>query len=129
MPSIGSHLASARLIADRLRHRGIDADRGAYYFGSTAPDLRTMARMDREATHFFTLDDLEAQDSIARMFAAHPELADPSALNDETRAFMAGYLTHLLLDERYIERIYREYFGVASKFGTDERGNLLDRVL
>ena len=44
MPSLGSHLAGARLIADRLAHRAIEADRGAYYLGATAPDLRSMTR-------------------------------------------------------------------------------------
>lgn len=129
MPSLGSHLASARLLADRLAHADIDADRGAYYLGATAPDLRLITRGEREDTHFFTLDDLEAQDSVARLFATHPRLATPADLTGETRAFMAGYLTHLLMDQHYIERIYRSYFGVASKFGEDPRGNLLDRVL
>lgn len=129
MPSLGSHLASARLLADRLAHADIEADRGAYYLGATAPDLRLITRGEREETHFFTLDELEAQDSVERLFAAHPRLATPSELTGETRAFMAGYLTHLLMDQHYIERIYRSYFGVASKFGDDPRGNLLDRVL
>jgi hypothetical protein len=129
MPSLGTHLASARLLADRLAHRHIEADRGAYYLGATAPDVRLITRGEREETHFFKLDEFEEQDSIARMLATHPRLADPSGLSTETRAFMAGYLTHLLLDERYIERIYRSFFGAASKFGDDPRGNLLDRVL
>lgn len=129
MPSLGSHLASARLLADRLAHRDLEADRGAYYLGATAPDLRLITRGEREDTHFFTLDALEHQDSVARLFAAHPRLRDTRGLTAETRAFMAGYLTHLLMDEQYIERVYRAYFGAASKFGDDPRGNLLDRVL
>ncbi len=36
---------------------------------------------------------------------------------------------HLLLDEQYIQRIYREYFGQDSTFAGDPRGDLLDRVL
>jgi hypothetical protein len=129
MPSLGSHLASARILANRLAHRDIEADRGAYYLGATAPDVRIITRGDREHTHFFTLDELANQDSVARMLEAHPRLAVPGALDEVTRAFMAGYLTHLLLDEHYIERIYREYFGVGSLFAGDPRGDLLDRVL
>jgi hypothetical protein len=129
MPSIGSHLAGARLVADRLAHRTIDADRGAYFLGATAPDLRGMTRQPREDTHFFSFEDLAHQDSAERMFAEHPRLRVPNELDAETRAFVAGYLTHLLMDEQYIERIYREYFGAASKLGGDARADLLDRLL
>jgi hypothetical protein len=129
MPALGSHLASARLLADRLAHRDIEADRGSYYLGATAPDIRIITRGDREHTHFFTLDELENQDSVRRMLEAHPRLASPRDLDEATRAFMAGYLTHLLLDEHYIQRVYREYFGAGSLFKGDPRGDLLDRVL
>lgn len=127
MPALGSHLARARMIADRLGHGWIEADRGAYYLGATAPDSRTMSRVDRAHTHFYTLDEFAAQDPVARMFAAHPELAahdDP-----ETRAFVAGYITHLLMDQHYIERVYREFFGARSKLRDDPRADLLDRLL
>jgi hypothetical protein len=129
MPSLGSHLAIARVLAGRVAHGAIDADRGSYYLGATAPDIRVLTRMDREHTHFFTLDELTHQDSVARLFAAHPHLQDAPALDAPTRAFMAGYLTHLLMDQLYIERIYREFFGSGSAFGDDPRGNVLDRVL
>lgn len=129
MPALGSHLASARQIAERLAHRDVDLDRGAFYLGATAPDIRIITRGEREDTHFFTLDELAAQDSIARMLATHPRLANVAELDEVTRAFMAGYLTHLILDEHYIERMYREYFGVASALKGDQRADLLDRVL
>src|SRR5215210_550043 len=111
MPSLGSHLASARVLAQRLTHPSIDADRGSYYLGATAPDIRVLTRLDREYTHFFTLNDFERQDSVERLFTEQPQLRDAVTLDAVTRAFMAGYLTHLLMDQRYIERIYREFFG------------------
>ena len=90
MPSLGSHMARARAVADRLRLSEIDADRGAYYLGSTAPDIRVITRNDREVTHFFTLAELEQQDSVARMFREHPELASPTGLDAAVTAFIAG---------------------------------------
>ena len=129
MPSLGSHLAGARLLANRVGHRDIESDRGSYYLGATAPDIRVLTRADRAHTHFFDLDDFESQDSIARMFEAHPHLGRASGLDAATRAFMAGYLTHLLMDQRYVERIYREFFGAGTAYGDDPRGNVLDRVL
>ena len=129
MPSLASHLAGARIVADRLGHPAIEAGRGAFYLGATAPDLRSIARIPREQTHFYLLDDFGAQDPVARLLEAHPRLAAVDDLDAETRALMAGYITHLLMDQRYIEQVYRAYFGVASKLGGDARADLLDRLL
>ena len=128
MPSLGSHLASARVLADRLAHRSVDADRGSFYLGATAPDIRVITQLDRADYHFFDLADLESQDSVARLFEQHPELRGAAQLDGATRAFMAGYLTHLVMDEEYIERVFREHFG-ATVWGDDRRGTVLDRVL
>lgn len=129
MPSLGSHMAHARTVAGRLGFAEIDADRGAYYLGSTAPDIRVITRMDRRVTHFFELDDLTMQDSVAAMFAAHPELALPAGLDTATTAFIAGYLTHLVLDEAFICEVYRPHFGAFSPQPDDPRANVLDRAL
>ena len=129
MPSLGSHLASAYGLADRLGHPHIDADRGSYYMGSTAPDIRVLLRVDRRLTHFFELDEFERQDSVARMFEEHPDLQDLAGLNESTRAFVAGYVTHLLMDEHYIQSVYRRFFGERSSLGGDLRANILDRAL
>ena len=128
MPSLGSHLARAIVVADRLALPAIEADRGAYYLGATAPDIRVMLDVDRRETHFYDLDDFAEQDSIARMFEAHPGLAD-AGLEDATRAFMAGYLTHLVLDETYIAEVYRPCFGAYSEIDEDPRSDILDRAL
>ncbi len=129
MPSLGSHMARARTIADQLRHPAIDADRGSYYFGSSAPDIRVITRRDRSETHFFDLDDLAAQDSIEAMLDAHPQLRAVGGLDPGTLAFMAGYLTHLAMDEVYIETMYREFFGARSPMRDDKRAPVLDRAL
>ncbi len=129
MPSLGSHLASAYGLADRLGHPHIDADRGAYYLGSTAPDIRVLLKVDRRHTHFFDLDDFGEQDSVARMFELHPQLGEAASLDPCTRAFIAGYVTHLLMDEHYIQTIYRRVFGERSALGGDLWANVLDRAL
>lgn len=129
MPSLGSHMARARTIADRLRLPELDADRGAYYLGSTAPDIRVITRMDRRVTHFFELANLTDQDSVATMFEEHPALATPAGLDAATTAFIAGYLTHLVLDEVFIHEVYRPHFGALSSRDADPRSNVLDRAL
>src|SRR3546814_8038391 len=97
--------------------------------GSTAPDSRVITRRDREETHFFTLHDLSDQDSVTRMFRENPSLAMPSGLDAATTAFIAGYLTHLVLDETFIREIYRPHFGALSEINGDPKSNVLDRAI
>ena len=129
MPSLGSHLLRAYRVAERLGLPEIEADRGAFLLGSTAPDIRVITRRDREETHFFALTDLSDQDSVARMFRENPSLAMPSGLDAATTAFVAGYLTHLVLDETFIREIYRPHFGALSDIDEDPKSNVLDRAL
>ncbi len=129
MPSLGSHLAVARRVARRLGRAAIDADRGSYYLGATAPDIRVITRRAREETHFYDLGDFTPQDSLGRMTRAYPELARPDELPRPTPAFLAGYVTHLVMDERYIEQIYRSEFGERSRRAGEPRRDVLDRAL
>lgn len=129
MPSLGSHLGRSSDIASRLGDRAVDRYRGSFYLGATAPDIRVMLRIERQQTHFFDLDEFLPQDSVARMLAVQPHLAEAARLDDQTRAFVAGYLTHLLMDEQYIQTMYRDLFGERSPLGGDLRANILDRAL
>lgn len=129
MPSLGSHLLRAYRVAERLELPEIEADRGAFFLGATAPDIRVITRRDREETHFFRLDELGGQDSVARMFRENPSLAMPSGLDAATTAFVAGYLTHLVLDETFIGQVYRPCFGAFSEIDQDPKSNVLDRAL
>jgi len=129
MPSLGSHLGRSHDIAARIGDAAIDRYRGCFYLGATAPDIRVMLRIDRQHTHFFDLDEFAPQDSVARMLEAQPHLAEADRLDEQTRAFVTGYLTHLLMDEHYIQTVYRDLFGERSSLGGDLRANILDRAL
>lgn len=129
MPSLGQHMTRARVIAEQLRSPTVDAHRGLFYFGATAPDIRVLTRRDRIYTHFFDLDCLEMQDSVAKMLEQYPGLRDRETLDAMTRAFMAGVVTHLVLDEVYIDTMYRDYFGVRSSMAKDPFADVLDRAL
>ena len=114
MPSLGLHLTVARSLASDLDSPLVEADRGAYYLGATTPDIRVLTKWDRAHTHFFDLECLDMQDSVAKMFDAYPGLRDQATIDAMTRAFMAGVITHLVLDELYIDTMYRDYFGARS---------------
>lgn len=128
MPPICLHLGIAEEAIERLRHPVIDGNRGSYYLGSTAPDIRFFIEASREETHFLPLDSEDGDSGINKMFQAYPELED-AGLNAATKAFVAGYLSHLVTDEAWIYKIYRPFFGKLSPEGGKPVANLLDRVL
>ena len=102
MPSLGLHLTAARSLAVDLDSPLIESDRGAYYLGATTPDIRVLTKWDRAHTHFFDLDDFTDQDGVHRLFEREPALRDACSVGSSTAAFLAGYISHLVLDEDYI---------------------------
>jgi hypothetical protein len=129
MPPLGLHMTVARELAGNLNAPSIEADRGAYYLGATTPDIRVLTRWDRERTHFFDLHCLDAQDGVQRLFAEQPAVRDAAALDAPTAAFIAGYISHLVLDEEYIVQIYRIFFGEGGVLGDELMANVMDRLL
>lgn len=129
MPPLALHTVIAKEVADRLRHRALDEERGNLYLGSTAPDIRVITRWERERTHFFDLANFDEQSGVAGLFQVYPRLARPASLNRPTAAFVAGYLTHLVMDETWINTIYRPFFGERSPLGSDLRANIMDRAI
>jgi len=107
----------------------VDRNRGSYYLGSTAPDIRFFISASREETHFLSLESARGESGVEPLFDAHPDLRDRAGLSPSTRAFVAGYLSHLVTDEAWIYRIYRPFFGESSRLGGDPMANLYDRVL
>lgn len=129
MPGLRLHLTIARDLATELGAPLVDAQRGAYYLGATTPDIRALTRWEREQTHFFSLDDFGEQSGVHRLFEEQPGLRDASALDAPTAAFMAGYISHLVLDEDYICQIYRPMFGERSSLSGDAMADVMDKAL
>jgi len=50
-------------------------------------------------------------------------------VNGETAAFVCGYISHLEMDEAWIEEVYRPCFGERSPLKGQVLAGLLDRVL
>ncbi|HUF53973.1 MAG TPA: zinc dependent phospholipase C family protein [Dehalococcoidia bacterium] len=129
MPPLSLHTSLARRIAERLRLDVLNEERGNLYLGATAPDIRVITRWERERTHFFDLDNFDAQDAVGEFFRTHPSLSDPKQVTPAACAFVAGYVSHLVLDATWIDHIYRPYFGRNSDLGGGLRANVLDRAL
>lgn len=129
MPPIFLHMASALDVGRAVGHGMLQRETGAFYLGATTPDIRVLTRRDRKETHFFDLDVLEHQDSVDDFLRTHAHLALADSLDDQTAAFVSGYITHLVLDQAYIVSVYRPHFGQLSALGGDAQANLMDRML
>ena len=129
MPPITLHMVLARDIAIAVGQDDLEAFPGQYLLGATTPDIRVITRQDRYSTHFFDLNTDEHQDSVAGFFKAHDRLVQPEKLNAETRAFVAGYVSHLVMDEQYITGVYRPYFARHDELGGAIRATVMDRLL
>ncbi len=126
MPPIGWHMATAREALQRLAHAGVEGEIGCYLLGATAPDMRVMTGQDREDTHFFRIDANHEQSGVAALLERYPEAL---TVRGRARAFVAGYLTHLTVDETWIQEVYRPYFGRESQLTDRVEANFMDRVL
>ena len=127
MPNTSLHISFADDAARALGHPLLSDYSGSYLLGSTAPDVRNLAGWDRYSTHFFDLAKDEPGKGIQGLFETYPELADAASLGHETRAFVLGYMCHLVTDEYWIAQVYRPYFG--KRASSDPITNVLDRVL
>ena len=129
MPNLPSHIQLATSAASRIGHPDIEAYKGYYCLGATAPDIRALTKRARSEYHFVELDFETIGTGVKTMFVAYPELMNAAEHDGPTRAFMAGYITHLLADESYIVRMFRPYFGVDGVFEDQELAKILDRAL
>lgn len=129
MPPLAIHTVIAKQMAERLRVPALDEQRGNLYLGSTAPDVRVITRWDRERTHFFDIHNFADQSSARAFIDNNPALANAGALSQNTQAFLAGYLSHLVVDEGWIATVYRPFFGERSSLGGTLRANVMDRAL
>ena len=102
---------------------------GYFLLGSTCPDIRAITRKRREDYHFAPLDFDTVGAGVQGLFNKHPRLQASSAYNGRTRAFVAGYITHLIADETWIVDMYRPFFGNAAVFADGVTGQVMDRAL
>ena len=133
MPNLPMHIFMAQQVAERLDWSFTYDCVGSFYLGSTAPDIRAMTKWPRDRTHFVGLSVQTVGEGARRMFELHPELNDLSALNATTRAFMLGYISHLVADEVWITTMFRPHFDPSQPdilvTGSQSEAHIWDRAL
>jgi len=109
MPNAHTHLAA---VADLLNQPELTAEvpwlnndeaQSAFLLGAIGPDARAVSGQPREATHFFNIppeDNVLAQDVMLR---SYPILHPAVSLTPARAAFVAGYITHLVMDQTWLE--------------------------
>ena len=133
MPNLPTHLYLVNQVVERLDWGCLSGNLGSLFLGSTAPDMRAMTKWPRERTHFAPLSADEVGAGPRAMFRLHPELADYSRLSNAARAFILGYISHLVADETWIVAIFRPCFdppeGITMAAGTKVEAQIWDRAL
>ncbi len=129
MPNLPAHIDLAYQAAQRLRHQVLEANMGYFLLGATSPDIRVITRGRREEYHFAPLDFKALGTGVQGLFSAHPHLLPASSQEEPARAFIAGYITHLIADETWIVDMFRPYFGNTAVFEDLDLGNVMDRAL
>jgi hypothetical protein len=119
-------LASPELPA--ASRRILARQRAAFLFGSTAPDAGGLAGLQRAATHFFEVPLRNRRPAHLRLLAQHPVLARPHQCPADQAAFLAGYLSHLWLDQLWISIVFQPAFG-QPPFGTGFHQRLVEHNL
>jgi hypothetical protein len=129
MPTPVQHI----IIAEQLLHDFtlpesvrdvLRAQRGAFLFGNTAPDVQVVSNQPREATHFFRIPFGATPQPHHILFNKFPVLAHARSLPAAHAAFIAGYICHLWLDIIWVRDIYLPAFGPDARWDT-----MRDRLL
>jgi hypothetical protein len=113
MPTPFTHLLIAqRLLRDKdlpASYRSLlDAERGAFLLGSVAADARVGAGLPREHTHFYAYSQELNHTPWRLMMARNPALWQPR--DEAQRAFVAGYIAHLAVDEYWSRYMMTPHF-------------------
>ena len=102
MPTPFTHLLYAQRLLDDpavpVDQRALLNDqRGAYLLGSIVADAQSLAGLKRDYTHYYSFE-VPMEDHPWRvMMARYPQLLD--VRDPAQRAFVAGYVMHLSMDE------------------------------
>ena len=129
MPNLMTHIRMATETIAAVDDPDLTANKGAFILGSVSPDIRAITKWPREHTHFVPLNVKEIGSGTRAMFDKHPNLNHASSTNTQTRAFLAGYISHLALDETWITQVYQPYLGNISSFSSPVEATIADRVI
>lgn len=83
---------------------------GPFLLGNIAPDARISSGIRRADTHFFEYEPVIPVSAMQAMLTQYPVLASSQIEDDARRAFLAGYVAHLAMDEVWCTDVLFPYF-------------------
>ena len=129
MPNLPTHIYMTQKAASLLNNPIINDHMGSFVLGCTSPDIRIITKREREQTHFAPLTIKEIGAGMESMFFKYPALAETSTTNDPTKAFLCGYICHLVADEAWILEIYHPHLATSQDPPNHILANIWDRAL
>jgi hypothetical protein len=133
MPTPFSHLLFAQRlldVRDCIDARFIPAlqeELSAFLLGTIAADARVSTQMPRENTHFYVFGQPMVESPWRSMLHSYPELQAPQSPSQ--RAFVAGYIGHLAMDEVWSLKMVGPHFFLADWGSRDARFLMLHIIL
>ena len=131
MPNLPTHIHFS-LTSTTLRDTfTTKSQTAAFILGSTTPDIRAITKKNRSIYHFVDLDFGGVGEGLENLMNKHGDLNKITAADPEMTAFMAGYASHLVLDETWITTVFRPNFGSGGKLSdfSSEANLVWDRAL
>ena len=122
MPNLPTHIHFALESLSQIQGFAVEDQTAAYILGSTAPDIRAITKKIRSIYHFVDLDFKGVGEGLRNLVNKHGDANKLTESNPEAISFMAGYASHLVLDETWITTVYRPNFGRdgrLSRFSSD----------
>jgi hypothetical protein len=81
------------------------AAQSAFLLGAISPDARILSGHPREATHFFTIPPSPDRPAQRALLDEWPALRRESVADQQQAAYVAGYMTHLVMDQTWVEQV------------------------
>ena len=129
MPNLPTHIHFAIEAGSYIESDSIESNFSAYLVGSTTPDMRAITKKDRSVYHFVNLDFKGIGEGLSNLVTSHPKWSNLANVDNETRAFMAGYASHLILDETWVTLMFRPYFQDSKLFPDPAKALVMDRAM
>jgi hypothetical protein len=111
MPHAQTHLVTAcevlaqPALVESFPWLADDAAQSAFLLGAISPDARILSGHPREATHFFSIPPERDWPAQQRLLDEWPALRRSAVADQQQAACVAGYITHLVMDQTWVEQI------------------------
>ena len=129
MPNPPVHTSFALKLIGELNDAVLNEFSAQMILGSTAPDIRAITNMNRDQTHFAPLSSEKIDEGVKSLFASQPNFLPLRSVPEPTQAFIVGYMSHLIMDQIWISKMYRRFFSNSDLFPNQVTANVMDRAL